>query len=303
MLTITQRPRLRKNFDSGAALRRASRVWRSAMNVLAVLALAFGAARAETSPVAPPSLFDPHHALQKPDLSRVKQIRFLTEDDYPPFNFLLAGHQLAGFNVDLARAICVELELSCTIQRRSWDLLVSSLEDNSGDAVIASLSMNDETRNKVDFTAPYFLTPGRFAMLSDTTLAAATPEAIGDRKVAVVAGSRHEAFLQAFYPRAERVTFETPALARNALKNGKVAAHFGDAISLSFWLNGAEAGGCCVFKDGPFLDPHYFGEGVGIAVKKGNEPLRRALDYALARLDRRGVVAELYLKYFPIGPF
>jgi polar amino acid transport system substrate-binding protein len=42
---------------------------------------------------------------------------------------------------------------------------------------------------------------------------------------------------------------------------------------------------------------------VGIAVKKGNEPLRRALDYALARLDRRGALGELYLKYFPIGPF
>ncbi|MGZ9410061.1 MAG: transporter substrate-binding domain-containing protein, partial [Methylocystis sp.] len=50
-------------------------------------------------------------------------------------------------------------------------------------------------------------------------------------------------------------------------------------------------------------DPKYFGEGVGIAVKKGNAPLRRALDYALSRLAQRGVFAELYLKYFPVGPF
>jgi polar amino acid transport system substrate-binding protein len=99
------------------------------------------------------------------------------------------------------------------------------------------------------------------------------------------------------------VTFETPALARNALKNGRVQAVFGDAIALSYWLNGAEAAGCCVFRDGPFTDPKYFGEGVGIAVKKGNAPLRRALDYALSRLAQRGVFAELYLKYFPVGPF
>lgn len=250
-----------------------------------------------------PSFFDPHHTPQKPDVSRLRQIRFLTEDDFPPFNFLLADGQLAGFNVDLARAICAELELPCTIQRRSWELLVPALDDNSGDAVIASLAINDDTRKRADFTAPYFLTPGRFVMFQDTTLPAATPEAIGDRKVAVVAGSRHEAFLKTFYPNAERLTFETPALARNALKTGKVSAHFGDAISLSFWLNGAEAGGCCAFKDGPFTDPRFFGEGVGIAVRKGNEPLRRALDYALARLDRRGVLGELYLKFFPIGPF
>jgi polar amino acid transport system substrate-binding protein len=274
----------------------------------AVLALLFPTAGAQadpggTSSAAAPSFFDPHHPLQKPDLSRVKQIRFLTEDDFPPFNFLLADGRLAGFNVDLARAICAELDLPCSIQRRSWELLIPALDDNSGDAIIASLAINEETRKRVDFTASYFLTPGRFAMLADTTLSAATPEAIDDRKVAVVAGSRHEAFLKAFYPKAELATYETPALARNALKNGKVAAHFGDAVGLAFWLNGAEAAGCCRFKDGPFTDPRYFGEGVGIAVRKGDEPLRRALDYALARLDRRGVFGEFYLKYFPIGPF
>jgi polar amino acid transport system substrate-binding protein len=297
-LTISQICRLSKRFDSALSRRLAA-------PALAILALAFAplAAGAETASISPPSLFDPHHPLQKPDLSRIKQIRFLTEDDYPPFNFLVADGQLAGFNVDLARAICGELELPCTIQRRSWDLLIPSLDDNSGDAVVAALAINEETRKKVDFTAPYFLTPGRFATLSDTTLSAATPESIDDRKVAVIAGSRHEAFLETFYPHAERVALETHALARNALKKGKVAAYFGDAIGLSFWLNGAEADGCCSFKDGPFTDPRYFGEGLGIAVKKGNEPLRRALDYALARLDRRGVFAELYLKYFPIGPF
>ncbi len=182
-------------------------------------------------------------------------------------------------------------------------MLIPALDDNSGDAIIASMAVNGETRKQADFTAPYFLTPGRFVVLSDTTLPAMTPEAVGDRKIAVVAGSRHEAFLAALYPKAERVTFESPALARNALKTGKVAAHFGDAIGLAFWLNGAEAGGCCRFKDGPFTDPRFFGEGVGIAVKKGNDSLRRALDYALARLDRRGVFGELYLKYFPVGPF
>jgi len=273
------------------------------LNVLAPLLLAFAAALPARAETTIPSFFDPHAPLQKPDVSRLRQIRFLTEDDFPPFNFLLADGQLAGFNIDLARAICSELDLPCTIQRRSWDLLIPALDDNNGDAVIAALSINDDTRRRADFTAPYFLTPGRFAMLRDTTLAAATPEAIGDRKVAVVAGSRHEAFLKSFYPKAERISFDTPVQARNALQNGKVSAHFGDAIGLSFWLNGAEAGGCCAFRDGPFTDPRYFGDGIGVAVRKGNEPLRRALDYALARLDRRGVLGELYLKYFPVGPF
>lgn len=254
-------------------------------------------------PATAPSFWDPGRKLEKPDLGGLRQIRFLTEDDYPPFNFAHPDGRIVGFNVDLARAICLELELSCTIQRRRWDLLIPSLDDNGGDAVIASLAMNEATRKQADFTAPYYSTPGRFAMPAGSPLTAATPEVLGDRKIAVAAGSTHEAFLKSFYSGATITPFETVALARNALKTGRVNALFGDAVSLSIWLNGADAAGCCTFKDGPFPDARYFGEGVGVAVKKGNTPLRRALDYALARLNQRGVYAELYFKYFPIGPF
>jgi polar amino acid transport system substrate-binding protein len=266
-------------------------------------ALRARAGDAQTSTPFTPSFWDPGSKLEKPDLSGLRQIRFLTEDDFPPFNFALADGQLAGFNIDLARAICDELAVPCTIQRRRWDLLIPSLEDGGGDAVIASLAMNAATRAKVDFTEPYFETPGRFAMRVDTTLKAATPEVIQDRPVAVVAGSAHEAFLKARFPQATATPFETSALARNALKTGRVQAVFGDAVSLSFWLNGADADGCCAFKDGPYADPHYFGDGMGVAVRKGAAPLRRALNYALARLAQRGVFSELYLKYFPVGPF
>jgi polar amino acid transport system substrate-binding protein len=251
---------------------------------------------------APPSFWDPAHKIEKPDLGGLRQIRFLTEDDYPPFNFAGPDGQVIGFNVDLARQICLELQVSCTIQRRRWDLLIPALDDNSGDAVIASLAMNETSRAKVDFTAPYATTPGRFVLRTDSTLHSATPQILADRTIAVVAGSTHEAFLKAFYPRSILAPFETSALARNALKTGRVNALFGDAVSLSYWLNGADAAGCCEFEGGPFTDTRYFGEGMGVAVKKGNAQLRRALDYALARLAQSGAYAELYLRYFPIGP-
>ncbi len=253
--------------------------------------------------VAPPSFWDPAHRLQKPDLHGVRQLRFVTEDDYPPFNFALPDGQVAGFNVDLARAICEELELACTIQRRRWDLLIPALNDNSADAAIASLAINAENRALVDFTAPYYMTPGRFVMRRDTTLGAATPEALEDRLIAVVSDSAHEAYLKAFFPKSRLAPFENAALARIALKTGRVNALFGDAISSSFWLNGANSEGCCAFKGGPYVDARFFGEGAAIAVKKGSKALRLALDYALAQLARRGTYAELYLKYFPISPF
>jgi polar amino acid transport system substrate-binding protein len=115
---------------------------------------------------APPSFWDPGRRLQKPDLGGLKQLRFVTEDDYPPFNFALPDGELSGFNVDLARAICEELELACTIQRRKWELLIPALNDNAADAIVASLAATPENRAQVDFTDPYYLTPGRFVTLT-----------------------------------------------------------------------------------------------------------------------------------------
>jgi polar amino acid transport system substrate-binding protein len=273
--------------------------------LLAVLAFA-ASAYAASGPVEeniPPSFWDPARRLQKPDLGGLKQLRFVTEDDYPPFNFALPSGELTGFNVELARAICDELEISCTIQRRKWELLIPALNENAADAVVASLASTPESRAQVDFSEPYYLTPGRFVALTSSVLTEATPDSLADRSVAVVGGSAHEAYLKTFFPKTESVPFENAEAARAALKAGKVNALFGDAISLSFWLNGMEAEGCCVFKSGPYVDSRFFGEGVGVAVKKGADPLRRALDYALARLARKGVYSELYLKYFPIGPF
>lgn len=251
-----------------------------------------------------PSFWDPARRPQRPDTSGLHIVRFLTEDDYPPFDFLTPEGALTGFNVDLARAICDELKVACTIQARRWDNLLDALDQNQGDAIVASLAINARNSARVAFTAPYYVTPGRFvAKAAAMPAGAPTPESLAARKVAVVGKSAHEAYMRLFFPRTELAAYETVEAARAALAAGDVDALFADAIGSAVWLNGASSAHCCAFFGGPFLDRSFFGEGVGIATAKANAPLRRALDYALAELARRGVYAELYLKYFPIGPF
>ena len=45
---------------------------------------------------------------------------------------------------------------------------------------------------------------------------------------------------------------------------------------------------------------HFFGEGVGVAVRKDDQELRAAINWALAELVKTGAYAEIYLKYFPV---
>ncbi len=271
------------------------------ISTLTLVLTAPGAAWAQTSqPVTVPNYFDPQNRLEKPDLSGVHTLRFLTEDDYPPFHFALSDGTLTGFDIDLARAICEELKIACTIQARRFDLLADALNNGEGDALIASLRIDAASRARFDFTAPYYTTPARFVARKDATFKA-TPEGLADKKVGVIGKSAHAAFLKAFFPKVRRQTFANRGELYAALQGGQIDAFFDDAITSSFWLAGTAAANCCAFRGGPYTDSNYFGEGVGIAVKKGNEDLRRALDYALAELARRGVYTDIYLKYFPIG--
>ena len=92
-------------------------------------------------------------------------------------------------------------------------------------------------------------------------------------------------------------------VARLALRKGDVDLMFGDAISLAFWLNGTDSENCCSFRGGPYMDSRYFGEGIAIVVKKGNDTVRLALNWALFRVWEQGRFTDLWLRYFSISPF
>jgi polar amino acid transport system substrate-binding protein len=258
-------------------------------------------AQQRSDSVTVPGFWDPNRRPERPDLSRLNAIRFLTEEDYPPFNFRGPDGQPIGFNVDLARAICNELALTCTIQVRRFDTLIEALEENRGDAIVASLAITPELRKQVAFTDRYVRTPARFVAANSFPGDDITPEKIAGRRVALVGGSAHEAYLRAFF--AETAIRPHPNLeaALASLKKGEADLVFADGIALAFWLNGTQSEGCCAFRGGPFTDSRYFGEGMGIAVRRENDALRLAINHALFRLWEKGAVADLYLRYFPVG--
>ncbi len=272
-----------------------------AVQAFLMLINAASPAHAQAPEVVIPSFWDPKNRPAKVEIPPQRAIRFLTEDDYPPFHFIDAEGRLAGFNVDIARALCEELKLSCTVQVRRWNTLMGALEQSEGDAIVASLAITPEVRQRLEFTTPYYRTPARFVVRKDGPLPVISPASFAGRSVAVVAGSAHEAFLRIFFPAVALRPANDIDTARLWLRRGEVAALFGDGISLAFWLNGAEAQDCCQFSGGPYQESRFFGEGVGIAVRRDDTALRQALDYGLYRLWETGTYGRLYLKHFPLS--
>lgn len=255
------------------------------------------------APQTVPGFWDPRRRPERPDMSRLTVIRFLTETDYPPFNFTGPDGNPAGFNIDLARLLCEEIKLSCTIQMRRFETLVESINANRGDAVIASIAITPDMRTKLDFTDPYYRTPARFVSLRDAAMPEVRPEYLEGRKVGVLGGSAHSAYLKLLFTDAVVQEFPTGDAMRSALRRGEVDLIFGDAVSMAFWLNGTDSQACCAFSGGPFLEGKFFGEGIGIGVRKGNDTLRQALNWAMFRIWERGKFTDLWLRYFPVSPF
>jgi polar amino acid transport system substrate-binding protein len=250
-----------------------------------------------------PGFWNPRRRPERPDLARLTVIRFMTEVDYPPFNFAGPDGNPAGFNVDLARLVCEELKVNCTVQMRRFDTLFDALSDNRGDAAIASIAVSEQTRRRVDFSDPYYRPSARFVGRRDAGIDDVSPERLEGKKIAVVGGSAHEQYLRMLFTEAELRGYRDSEAAREALRRHEVDLLFGDGFALSFWLNGASSGGCCAFIGGPFIESRYFGEGIGVAVKRGNDTLRLAINWALYRIWETGRFTDLWLRYFPISPF
>jgi polar amino acid transport system substrate-binding protein len=250
-----------------------------------------------------PSLWDPKRRPDKPDVRSLRQIRFLTEDDYPPFNFTGASGQLEGFNVDVARAVCTQLSVPCLIQARRWDTIVAALEAGQGDVIVASLAPTPEARSRLLFTEPYYRTPARFVVRRDDALRTVTADALKGRKIAVAAGSSHEAFLTRFFPGATILAKATEGEALDSLRHGEADTAFADGVSLAFWLNGTSSEDCCRFLGEPYLEGRFFGEGIGMALRPSDAGLKKAIDFALFRLWEQGTYADLIRRWFPVSPY
>lgn len=226
-------------------------------------------------------------------------LRFLTESDYPPFNFLDEEGVLTGFNVDLARAICLELSAACDIKARPWDDLIPALDRHEADALVAGHALTAASLNKVDFTTRYFYTPARFAAHRGAAKTSITPEGLDERRIAVARGTPHEAYLKTFFPYSSIQVFANQDEARDALAGGKVDFVFDDGIGLAFWVNGTNSKQCCELVGGPFLEPRYFGDGMAIAVARNDGQTRALLNGALRRVRESGRLEELVQRYFP----
>lgn len=224
--------------------------------------------------------------------SAAETIRFATEAGYAPFEFVGADNQIQGFDIDLANAMCKEMQATCTFTNQSFDSLIPSLKFRRIDAVISGMDITAERLKQVSFTNAYydnsaifFAQKGKFTDLAS----------LKGKRVGIQNGTTHQKFLLDKHPEINTVSYDSYQNAVLDLKNGRIDAVFGDTAVVQEFLkknpNLATVGD-------KITDQSYFGSGLGIAVRQNNTELLGKMNDALAKVRQDGTYKTLYTKWF-----
>jgi polar amino acid transport system substrate-binding protein len=224
-----------------------------------------------------------------------------TEGAYPPFNVLESDGTLTGFDVDIAKALCEEMKADCTFVAQDWDGIIPGLIAKKYDAIVASMSITAERKEKVDFSKKYYNTPPAIIVPKDSDIKEATPEALAGKSLGAQGSTTHSNYAEAHMKESDIKMYPTADEYKLDIANGRIDAAIDDVVVLSEWLK-TEDGACCKLLGTLPIDPVINGEGAGIAVRKG-DPLADKFTAAIAAIRASGKYQEINAKYFPFDVY
>ena len=228
----------------------------------------------------------------------ITKVRIGTEGAYPPFNYVDKNGDLQGFDVDIAKAICKAAGVECEFVMQDWDGLIPGLLAKKFDAIIASMSITQERLKKVDFTNKYYLTPAKFACKKGFKVEI-TPDGLKGMNVGVQRGTIHDNFVRDKFGKTVKIkSYATLDEANMDLISGRIDLVFADSVALSDGLLKSEAGKDYDFIGPGFTDKKWFGEGIGIAVRKNSPELVSLLNKAILDIRANGEYQKVNTKHF-----
>jgi polar amino acid transport system substrate-binding protein len=220
-----------------------------------------------------------------------------TEGAYPPFNNLTADGKLEGFDIDIANALCEEMKAKCEFVTQDWDGIIPALQAGKFDAIIASMSITDERKQKVDFSNKYYNTPPAIAVPKDSDITEATAEALAGKAIGAQTSTTHARAAESYFPDADVRQYPTAEEYKLDIESGRVDAVVDDVVVLDEWLK-SDAGACCKLLDTLKADPAIYGKGIGIGLRQGSDKLAGMFNDAIAAIRENGTYDEVQKKYF-----
>ncbi|TWI53366.1 arginine/ornithine transport system substrate-binding protein [Pseudomonas duriflava] len=228
-----------------------------------------------------------------------KPVRIGIEAAYPPFASKAPDGSIVGFDYDIGNALCAEMKVKCQWVEQEFDGLIPALKVRKIDAILSSMSITEERKRSVEFTHKYYNSPAKLVMKAGTDVKDVKTELKG-KNLGVQRGSIHDRFAtEVLEPAGVKVSrYASQNEIYLDLSAGRLDATLADATLLEDGFLKTDAGKGFAFAGPDFTDPKYFGEGIGIAVRKNDTELRDKLNAAIDAIRANGTYKQIQDKYF-----
>ena len=221
------------------------------------------------------------------------KIRIGVEGAYPPFSSVDEEGEIVGFDIDIANALCAEMGAECELIQQDWDGIIPALQAKKFDAIVASMSVNEERKEQVAFTNRYYKDGGKFVRRAGESVKVSY-NGLEGKSVGVQRGTVTDKFLTAEFPGAEVRRYDTLTNAHLDLQQGRIDLVLADQFVQKDFADANED----VETTGPtYTNSKYFGE-IAIAVRKEDEDLREKFNAAILAIRENEVYKTINDKYF-----
>ena len=227
-----------------------------------------------------------------------EKLRIGVEGAYPPFSETTPSGEFKGFDIDIARALCEAMEVECELVPQDWDGMIPALNARKFDAIVASMSITEERKRSVDFTDRYYKSPAKFVRKKGSGIEI-TPEGLAGKTVGEQRATIHDNNITGEYGDTVDIKrYATQDEAYLDMAAGRLDLLLAESVALQQGFLETEQGQDYEFVGPDLTDPKYFGEGAGIAVRKGDDELRERLNEAIRQIREDGTYDEIAGRYF-----
>ncbi|MDP4547315.1 MULTISPECIES: transporter substrate-binding domain-containing protein [unclassified Marinobacter] len=224
--------------------------------------------------------------------AQAQDLRIAFDVPYEPFEYKDDNGELTGFEVELASAMCKELEANCEFVIQAWDGMIPGLIARKFDLIMSSMSITEERAKRVLFSEPYYITPGGWFGPESFNTDVTDLEAMKGKTVGVQRGTTMDTYVTENMHSAVTIKRYTTA-------EDMVLDLEGQRIDVAF-VDYPVGEQTILNRDGykEVGEPVKLGEGVGVAMRKRDAKLAKEINAALKTLKENGTYDSIMAKYF-----
>lgn len=236
-------------------------------------------------------------------LAQAADLKVAIDPTYEPFTYKTPDGKPTGFDVDVANAICAELKRNCVFVEQVWDSMIPGLQARKYDVIVSSLSITEERKRVIDFSDRYYKTPSAIVVKKGTPYTG--PASLKGKRIGVLKGSTQEKWAMGELKPAgvTVVPYEAQDQVYLDINAGRLDGTVADKVEVHGGFLRKPEGKDYGYVGHDQYETKYYGDGIGIGMRKGQKELKEQINAAIKTIRSNGTYNTIAKKYFDFDPY